>query len=165
MSKAEFLETLEIQLLGQIPDGKASGHVRYYRNYIEEQMSKGRSEEEVLRELGDPRLIAKTILDTDPEAGQGIYEEYVSDSYEEENFGGQSGRQQPYGEYDHDSQRSGRVKHHSYHLDLTTWYGKALAIAIAALVIIGLLFVIGTMLPVIIIAVLVISLISWLRRR
>ncbi len=151
MSKAEFLEILGEQLMGQIPEGKASGHVSYYRNYIEEQMGKGRSEEEVLNELGDPRLIAKTILDTDPQAGSGIYEEYVSPGAQDQIY--QSDRE------------PGRGKHRSVHLDLTAWYGKAAVIAIAALVIIGLLFVIGTMLPIIIIAFVVISFISWLRRR
>lgn len=35
-------------------------------NYIEEQKQNGSSEEEVLNMLGDPRLIARTILDTAP---------------------------------------------------------------------------------------------------
>lgn len=178
MSKTDFLEILGTQLLGQIPDGRASGHVRYYRNYIEEQIGKGRSEEEVLNELGDPRLIARTILDTDPEAGQGIYEEYVSQGYEDEvyhsrgyeeerydneAYGGRSDGRMTYDKYDSD--KSGRGKHHSYHLDLSTWYGKAIVIAIAAFLIIGLLFLIGTILPFIIVAGLLLSIISWLRRR
>ena len=35
-----------------------------YENYIDTEIRKGRREQEVLEELGDPRLIAKTIIDT-----------------------------------------------------------------------------------------------------
>lgn len=162
MNRTEFLETLGAQLSGQMQDSKASAHVRYYRDYIEEQMRKGRSEEEVLAELGDPRLIAKTLLDTDPEAGTGIYES-------SRGFGGEENYSQDYGRTGYGesggSGQQGRVKHRSYHLDLTAWYGKLIVIAAAALVLIGLLFLIGTVLPVIIIAGLLISFISWIRRR
>ena len=65
MNKQEFLEALRKQLSGQMHEGKIAAHVQYYRNYIEEQVSKGRSEMEILCELGEPRLIAKTLLDTD----------------------------------------------------------------------------------------------------
>lgn len=163
MDRTEFLETLGAQLSGQMQDSKASAHVRYYRDYIDEQIRKGRTEDEVLAELGDPRLIAKTLLDTDSEANHGVYES--SRNYGGEQGGSQSYGESGYGEAGYDSGRQGQVKHRSYHLDLTTWYGKAIVIAIAALVIIGLLFLIGTVLPVIIIAGLIISLISWIRRR
>ena len=58
-----------------------------------------------------------------------------------------------------------QVKHRTYRLDLTTWYGKAIVIAAAALIIAGLLVVIGTVLPVIVIVCLVLYLISCIRKR
>ena len=58
MSRREFLEILRSQLSGQMSQGKAAAHVRYYEDYIQSQVHNGRSEEEVLAELGDPRLIA-----------------------------------------------------------------------------------------------------------
>ncbi|WP_434310931.1 DUF1700 domain-containing protein [Hominifimenecus sp. rT4P-3] len=63
MTREEFIETLEISLQGQVPPEVAASNLRYYRSYISEETAKGRSEEEILDMLGDPRLIARTIVD------------------------------------------------------------------------------------------------------
>ena len=68
MNKKEFLDILYEQLSGQMPEGNVAAHVQYYRNYIEDAVTQGRTETEVLNELGDPRLIARTLLDTDSTA-------------------------------------------------------------------------------------------------
>ena len=65
MDKNEFLDILRSQLSGQMPEGQINTHIQYYRNYIEERMQSDNSESEVMRELGDPRLIARTLLDTE----------------------------------------------------------------------------------------------------
>ena len=39
-------------------------NVNYYEDYINTEIRKGRTEEEVLESLGDPRLIARTIIQT-----------------------------------------------------------------------------------------------------
>ena len=57
MNKKEFLDILYEQLSGQMPEGNVAAHVQYYRNYIEVAVTQGRTETEVLNELGDPRLI------------------------------------------------------------------------------------------------------------
>ena len=67
MNRKEFLEILRSQLAGQMQEGKAAAHIRYYEDYIQSQVRGGRSEQEVLQELGDPHLIAKTLIDTDDE--------------------------------------------------------------------------------------------------
>ena len=59
------MEILRSQLAGQMQEGKAAAHIRYYEDYIQSQVRGGRSEQEVLQELGDPHLIAKTLIDTD----------------------------------------------------------------------------------------------------
>ena len=53
MNKKEFLDILYEQLSGQMPEGNVAAHVQYYRNYIEEEQRKGRSEDDILNELGD----------------------------------------------------------------------------------------------------------------
>ena len=65
MYRAEFLEVLRTQLDGRMQEGKIAAHLRYYEDYIQSRVRSGESEEAVLRELGDPRLIAKTLLDAD----------------------------------------------------------------------------------------------------
>ena len=109
MSKTEFLDILYNQLSGQMPEGNVAAHVQYYRNYIEDEQQKGRTETEVLSELGDPRLIARTLLDTEVGAGNpqngstysAIYNE--ADSY--------------YNKYDSSDSARGHVKKHSFKLD------------------------------------------------
>ena len=74
MNRKEFLEILRGQLAGQMQEGKAAAHIRYYEDYIQSQVRGGRSEQEVLQELGDPHLIAKTLIDTDDGSTQEDYE-------------------------------------------------------------------------------------------
>ena len=63
MTKNEFLDGLRRALNGQVPPPTVSQNLEYYRSYIATEEYKGRSEEEILEALGDPRLIARTIID------------------------------------------------------------------------------------------------------
>ncbi len=62
MTQQEFLTELRRSLSGRLPAGEVDEHVNYYADYIDMQRKKGTSEEQVIAELGDPRLIAKSIL-------------------------------------------------------------------------------------------------------
>ena len=73
MDRKEFLDILREQLAGNMQEGKAAAHIRYYEDYIQSQVRGGRPESEVLEELGDPRLIAKTLIDTDDGSTQEDY--------------------------------------------------------------------------------------------
>ena len=117
MSRREFLEVLRGQLSGQMTQGRAAAHVRYYEDYIQSQVRNGRSESDVLAELGDPRLIAKTLIDTDDSAA--VYDE---SGYSEESYGAD--------DYADNGTESSAGKARSFKLDLSTWYGKAIVIAI-----------------------------------
>ena len=70
MTRQEFLSGLEAALSGQVDQQTLLDNIRYYRGYIDEEIRKGRTESEVLEELGNPRLIARTIIDA-AEAGTG----------------------------------------------------------------------------------------------
>jgi uncharacterized membrane protein len=63
VEKQEFLDKLRTALAGEVSSKLVSDNVRYYDDYIVTQIRMGKSEEEVLGELGDPRLIAHTIID------------------------------------------------------------------------------------------------------
>ena len=149
MNRTEFLDTLRSQLSGQMHEGKVAAHVRYYEDYIQSQVRGGRSEEEVLAELGDPRLIAKTLLDTDTDDGKSSYEEYST--YSEEGSGAGSGQQEK--------------KKWWKKLDLTTWYGKAIVIAAAAVVVALLVMIIGAVLPFFIALAVILFIISQIKKR
>lgn len=157
MSKKEFLDILYNQLSGQIPEGSVAAHVQYYRNYIEDEQQKGRTETDILNDLGDPRLIARTLLDTEVGAGNpqngstysAIYNE--ADSY--------------YNKYDSSDSARGHVKKHSFKLDLSTWYGKVAVILIAAVVLLLLVTILGILIPVVIVAGVIMYIVSQFRKQ
>lgn len=61
MDKREFLQKLEEVLLEKMDISDVAEHIRYYSDYINNEVDKGRSEEEVIKSLQSPRLIAKSI--------------------------------------------------------------------------------------------------------
>ena len=63
MTKQEFLTQLQRALNSKIGRAKAAEHVNYYQEYIEIALRKGRAMEEVMEELGNPGLIARSIAE------------------------------------------------------------------------------------------------------
>ena len=61
MNKIEFVEQMRRSLSSINDYTYVNDTIAYYENYIESQIRMGKSEEQVMRELGDPRLIAKSI--------------------------------------------------------------------------------------------------------
>ena len=139
MNKEAFIDTLRRALYGKVSDYELTDHVRYYEDYIRQEMNRGRSEQEVLEELGNPRLIARTILET-------------------------SGMKAPEVEYTIDEEpadhEEGGVKVHTF----SGWKATLMMALIAAAVIAMIVLVLGLaiyLLPVII----AVMLISWLLRK
>ena len=58
------MERLRLALSGKVSSRQLTENLDYYEDYINTEIRKGRSEEEVLAGLGDPRLIARTIVET-----------------------------------------------------------------------------------------------------
>lgn len=100
-----------------------------------------KKEQDVLQSLGDPRLIAKTLIDTGAEPDSRF------ESSQEEVY------------------HSSQSKHRRYRLNLSTWYGKLIVILAAAAVLVLLFLAVSFMLPVILITGAVLFLISWFRKR
>lgn len=61
MNKAEFVASLRRSMSGIEDYEYVNDTISYYEHYIDEKIRKGESEDEVLSQLGDPRLIAKSI--------------------------------------------------------------------------------------------------------
>ena len=61
MNKQEFLNILRDSLSMSLEQSAINEQIDYYDKYISDEIKKGKSEKEVIEELGDPRLIAKTI--------------------------------------------------------------------------------------------------------
>lgn len=67
MEKQEFIENLKVSLNGRVAPSVVIENVNFYEDYINTEIRKGRNQQEVLDSLGDPRLIAKTIAETNPQ--------------------------------------------------------------------------------------------------
>ena len=77
MTKQEFLDGLRRSLASGLEASEVNEHINYYSQYIDSQIRMGISEEEVMSSLGEPRLIAKTLLGM--EDVETVTEEYVAD--------------------------------------------------------------------------------------
>ena len=62
MNKYQFVQSLRRALTGKIDGRELEDTIRYYEDYIDTEIKKGKIESQVLTELGDPRLIAKNII-------------------------------------------------------------------------------------------------------
>ncbi|MCM1092099.1 MAG: DUF1700 domain-containing protein [Butyrivibrio sp.] len=112
MNKHEFIDRLRAALNGRIPAPQVEDTVNYYQDYINMEMRKGRSEEEVLQSLGDPRLIARTIIQTNGDASgvqAGAYQDSdYRDSYYRDTERQTYGSQGTYDDYGY-SRKSFRI--------------------------------------------------------
>ena len=142
MTRRQFIEELELALQGEVSVLVIRENINYYDGYIREQLASGKTEEEVMLLLGDPRMIARTIIDTN--GGDGDYNEFndvrweqttqsqtdsFSNYYDEENSG--------------ESYLSGTEKSKIYRLSELKWYHKLLLalLAIGVMVIIGMVII------------------------
>lgn len=127
MRKAEFLQELREALSGEVSASVIQENIAYYDSYISGQIASGRSEEAVIDEIGSPRLIAKTIIDSQEaaEGADGIWRETGSTggSWNTES------RSYDTGAYGQEQ----RPKIH--YIDFSKWYWKLLGVLIFAVVI------------------------------
>ncbi len=87
MNKTEFIERLQRALAGGLNSSQVADNVRYYQEYIDSEVRKGCREEEVIARLGDPRLLAKSIIEANKHAGTSYgsnreYDEEVADDWQ-----------------------------------------------------------------------------------
>lgn len=164
MKKDEFLRLLREALQGDVPAAVIEENIRYYNSYISEEVGKGRSEEEVIAEIGDPRLIANTIEDTTDGASDGGYEE---------TYDGQSrygGYQRNESQTERSGENKGQGSFHVFHLNGGIWrFLIPIAIFLVLFMVLNLVFtVIGgifTILSPILLPLLLIWLVFWIFKR
>ena len=122
MSKEEFLQELAEALAGDVPESVIRDNVSYYGSYLSQEMAKGRTVEEIVGEIGEPFIIAKTIIEhceaSGECSGEGGYESSRQESYYDSGSRSQ-GENQGYGN------RSPFSNMH--YVDLNKWYWKLLA--------------------------------------
>ena len=87
MTKNEFIDSLREYLSYELPDRLVKSHMQYYNDYFREQLAEGKSAQAVCDELGDPRLIARTIIDSEKAGEDGIPNSGDEPDFCEEMFG------------------------------------------------------------------------------
>ena len=120
MTKNEFLSILRDSLAGNVPSNVINENIGYYKDYIE---NNDKTESQVLEELGDPRLIARTITDSFI-AEKGPMADFYTKQAREEYRGDSSYTSS----YDDDNYRN------EYHHFSLKWYDKLLGIIIIVIV-------------------------------
>ena len=153
MTRQEFLQELRSALQGEVSQTALNEHIRYYENYIIEESRKGKSEEGIIEQLGNPRLIAKTLIDTTEQFSSMNREEYGSEGYKQGTMGDEKGFHANYSNKDGWDIRFGRLK-------LNSWYGKLLLILLAVIIIVIVANVVAFLLPVIAVVVMILLIIS-----
>ena len=166
MSREEFLRGLEEALAGEVPASVVRDNLNYYSSYLSQELAKGRTMEEIIEEIGEPRIVARTIIDSTDAAAEagdyGAYEDRSSrDGYGNGGYGGYDSGRSGYGNgydggregygggYDGGSRKDGGYSsfgedprkrwfqsHNIHYIDLNKWYWKLLFGAIAILLIV-----------------------------
>lgn len=70
MTRTDFLNKLQEGLSGEVSQQVVRETVEYYNRYINEAMAEGRTEEQIMEELGPVQLIIKSIRDANAGSNQ-----------------------------------------------------------------------------------------------
>ena len=81
MTKKEFISQLKDTLEGMVPATVLHENIQYYEKYFYEKISEGKTEAEISEELGNPRLIGKSIIEAN--GNQQIYYDEEPEEKEE----------------------------------------------------------------------------------
>lgn len=142
MTKQEFLDELRLALTGRVSSSEVTDSVNYYEEFVATRVRSGQPEDEVLENLGDPRLIARSIIDVQKAAGQ------------------ERSQKESYGEaYDTDEERQLPKKR------IPGWLITIIIILVVIFVIGTIFSILSFLLPFIIPAVLILGFIRVIQRR
>ena len=134
-----------------------SDSLTYYRQYFEDEIRNGKSEEDVIRELGSPRLIARSIIDAHGNegaaSGNAGYEDsdYREGSYS--NYG--SSYDSERGDIENSGQRGGGTLQNAGRMIMT--------IIISALIFFVVLFLLRALLPVAVVIIAIVFIVRLIR--
>lgn len=132
MNREEFLNGLRNVLAQELPQSEIESNIRFYDEYIRTK-SQEKEERLVMEELGDPRLIGKTIIET-YQVSHGYTTSNQRETGYYEDAGGYAHKEKPY-------KRGPR----GFHININSglkWYHKLL-IFLVLLIIISTVIIIG----------------------
>lgn len=117
MNKSEFLNILRQALSGEVSQDVIEQNISYYSGYISTQTVE--DENRIIEELGDPRLIAKSIIEAEKAAKEKSKSNWSGAAY-------QNNTSEQYEEY------NGRTEelNQGFFFNKMKWYHKLIAIAV-----------------------------------
>lgn len=149
MTKEEFIDGLRTALMGEIPDSEVYANIKFYEDYIRDK-SKTEGEDNTLAQLGDPRLIAKTIIETYQISHGPIYNNVKSNiSYQDADTNDRNKSDNLNHNYDDFDRRGQNNSNSRFNINIgvnLTWYQKVLLILILCFTFIVLLIIGGVVL-------------------
>jgi len=157
MNRQEFIDKLTSALNGNLAQPLVREHIQYYEDYFVAEMSKGKSEQEILERLGDPRLIARTIIVTNTTESEGN-SAYESDTYQNGYY--QSSAYQSGGFRQTVSREQGEVRRRS---QLPGWVWILLVLVIVAFVFSIVMSVLSFLAPILIPVIVILFLVKLFR--
>lgn len=135
MTKKQFLEELREALRGEIAESEIKANLEYYNDYITESTQKGRNEQQIFEEIGNPQWIARTIIDSYEKSGKNSRSEYNETVYED--------KESSYYREDKKEQRKRKwmEKFTKYTINGFPWYYKIFGILLLILVLLIVFYV------------------------
>ncbi len=175
MTKQEFLDSLRAALSSRVGTRAVAENISFYEDYINTQVRMGKSEAQVIEELGDPRLLARSIAEAEKRAGMGSEPETeyrrADSGYRAGQRGGyETGRQSAYGRGYETGQRgaygysydAGQRSSKGYRVPL--WLVIVIILLVVVLVLSLVFSVISFLLPILIPVMLVVFTVRLFRR-
>lgn len=166
MTRTDFINGLRDGLNGEVPASVVQESVEYYNRYINDSIAEGKTEEQVMEELGPVRLIVKSIIDANANAGRREETQY------EQGTNSQNTEKKEKPRFHTGVNDKGQFDVKFGNFSFNSWYGKLLLILLAILVIalvigliVGLVMVAWYLLPVIAVVVLIIVLVKIFMKR
>ena len=154
MNREEFLSRLGAALNGEVPASVIQENLNYYDGYIREEAAKGRTEEEIIDEIGGYRLIAKTIIEAnggENSGGSGSsqggfydsqgYDQSYGQSYSDSGYSSSQDSYDSYNSYDDYGQGRNRGGFHMY--DLSSGWKRFIIPVVIILVLLLIFSIIG----------------------
>ncbi len=135
MTRQEFLEELRASLTNEVTAEVIMDAYQYYSSYIDDGVRSGKSEEEVIEELGKPFLIARSIIaahvgerDADLEYTEDGKTKKIHHSTREK---------------ENKTQKEKKVKTEKkeFYFDINAWYMKLLGILIFVILVLVVFFI------------------------
>ena len=182
MNREEFLKRLDEALQGKVSANVISENIDYYDTFILQEVRKGKRETDVIAGLGNPRILAQTIIDTADNEWNVSREKsrYVNRTYDGEKNGYGNGNRKETDECNYKGQDREKFawKRHDYGEEKQgyqrVYTGRRLKwlligiVAVTVLVLIGMVWLIGGIIaivaPILVPVLLVVLIIKIMRR-